>query len=402
MTLVVSALSCGGSFLRAARGRVPRFGRSPRFRGGPRVATSAALRDAATVVACATFFAAQLLTSTPCWSLGGDKQGAAGDGPTAARPTTTVASSAEPRQAGRRLVSVGDLHGDYKTAERLLTSLGLMGPDGGWAGGDAVFIQTGDVTDRGDASGPIYRALFRLQDEAPRDGGKVILLMGNHELMNLQNDFRYATYRDTSSMGTSDRAAVFSRDGWVGQALRQRVQAMALVGPEVGLERPVVYVHAGITSDIAEAAATQVADEQGTAQATGDSITRRMNDAVSAMLDADADQLRMYGDRSPLLGDEGVFWTRRLSLGSESSGVCKELERSLSVFGASRMVVGHTPQQDGRIHHRCGGRLVLADTFISEAYTGQPHPSALEIERDGTAVAVYPATGEREVLPRVP
>ena len=42
------------------------------------------------------------------------------------------------------------------------------------------------------------------------------------------------------------------------------------------------------------------------------------------------------------------------------------------------MIVGHTAQPDGRIHDRCGGSFVLADSLISQYYTGTAHPSALE------------------------
>ena len=59
------------------------------------------------------------------------------------------------------------------------------------------------------------------------------------------------------------------------------------------------------------------------------------------------------------------------------------------------MIVGHTAQPDGRIHDRCGGSFVLADSLISQYYTGTAHPSALEFFADGTVSAIYPNSGER-------
>jgi len=110
------------------------------------------------------------------------------------------------------------------------------------------------------------------------------------------------------------------------------------------------------------------------------------------------------GQTSALLGEAGPLWTRRLSLGADEPGVCGELERTLSAFGAARMVVGHTPQEDGMVHHRCGGRLILADTMISEAFTGVSHPSAVEFGPEGTATALYPGSGglQRVDLPTPP
>jgi len=116
-------------------------------------------------------------------------------------PAQAGAKEAEPTKYSpetRRVVSIGDLHGDYDQAQLILTRLGLMGKEGEWTGGDTILVQTGDVTDRGDASGPIFKTLFRLQDEAPKAGGEVILLIGNHELMMTRGQVqdRFADYLD--------------------------------------------------------------------------------------------------------------------------------------------------------------------------------------------------------------
>lgn len=300
--------------------------------------------------------------------------------------TTSAVMPASPQ---RRVLSVGDLHGDFRHTQLILRDLGVLGPDGGWAGGDAILVQTGDVTDRGDASGPIFAQLFRLQDEAPLANGEVILLFGNHELMNLENDFRYATPEDTASLAPAKaREEAFSTEGWVGKRLRERGQAVALLGAERGLARPVLYVHAGVVPELAGAAARE---------GDGPQVADALNRAVRRLLAGPAETIR--AQNSPLLGGEGPFWTRYLALSPEGPGLCEDLGASLKVFGAERMVVGHTAQADGRVHQRCDGRLILGDTLISEAYTGTSHPSAVEVAADGTATALYPGTGEREVLP---
>ncbi|CAK0842255.1 unnamed protein product [Prorocentrum cordatum] len=303
------------------------------------------------------------------------------------------------REAGlaRRVVSVGDLHGDFVQTRLILRELGLMPrKKGEWTGGDTVLVQTGDVVDSGgDESGPIFEALFRLQDQAPAAGGEVILLLGNHELMNLEGDFRYATPGDTpvpsSALGVpaGDRARAFGPAGWVGARLRERGRAVALVGPERGLQRSVLFVHAGVLPEIAEAAGGS----------SGRGLEEALNRALGKAISGDADSIRF--SNSVLLSNDGPFWTRRLALGSTQGarGACAELQRSLDAFGAARMVVGHTAQADGRVHHRCDGRLILGDTLISAAYTGTPHPSAVEYLPDGSAFALYPGTGGRSALP---
>ena len=60
-----------------------------------------------------------------------------------------------------------------------------------WAGGNDVLVQLGDIVDRGNQAREIYELFFKLQDMAPLVGGRVILLLGNHEQMRLQVDHHF-------------------------------------------------------------------------------------------------------------------------------------------------------------------------------------------------------------------
>lgn len=95
--------------------------------------------------------------------------------------------------AAERIVAVGDVHGDMRAFHKSLLAAGVINRDGKWAGGKTVLVQVGDQLDRGDEEREIYETLFRLQDEAPGSGGAVHILLGNHELINVQMDFRYVT-----------------------------------------------------------------------------------------------------------------------------------------------------------------------------------------------------------------
>jgi Calcineurin-like phosphoesterase len=104
-----------------------------------------------------------------------------------------TAPAAAARQQPSRIVAVGDVHGAYEELVALLQSAGLIDSRRAWSGGTATFVQTGDVVDRGKKERECLDLLMDLQRQAPRDGGTVIPLLGNHEVMNVIGDLRYAT-----------------------------------------------------------------------------------------------------------------------------------------------------------------------------------------------------------------
>ena len=48
-----------------------------------------------------------------------------------------------------RIVAAGDFHGDYDAFESVITGAGLVDETGKWKAGDTIFIQLGDLPDRG-------------------------------------------------------------------------------------------------------------------------------------------------------------------------------------------------------------------------------------------------------------
>jgi hypothetical protein len=52
------------------------------------------------------------------------------------------------RNFSRRIVAVGDLHGDYPNALKVLKMTDVVDDDGNWTGKVDWFVQTGDIIDR--------------------------------------------------------------------------------------------------------------------------------------------------------------------------------------------------------------------------------------------------------------
>ena len=108
----------------------------------------------------------------------------------AAPPENATPGDGLPKAAGA-LVAIGDVHGDLDTFFTLLREVDLIDAKGRWSGGARHLVQTGDLLDRGARSRGVVDLLMRLQIEAQEAGGRVVVLLGNHEVMNVVGDLRY-------------------------------------------------------------------------------------------------------------------------------------------------------------------------------------------------------------------
>lgn len=271
--------------------------------------------------------------------------------------------------APRRIVAIGDLHGDLAATRAALRLAGAVDERDDWAGGDLVLVQTGDQLDRGDDEREILDLLDRLAEQAAAAGGAVHVLNGNHELMNVTADVRYVTLdgfadfleEPVPGLAGADPATVVS-------AVVARIRAFRPGGPEaLRLARrnvavvvgETVFVHGGVLPKVA---------------AYG---IERLNQETREWLRGDR--------RAPpelLLDREGPLWSRHYSRDTDGDD-CRLLAEALGRLGASRMVVGHTVQKE-RITSACDGRVWRVDVGLSRYYGGTP--AALEIAGDEVRV----------------
>lgn len=132
-----------------------------------------------------------------------------------------------------RIVAIGDIHGALEPFVAILRSAGLVDARQQWSGGAATLVQTGDYTDRGRDVRAVMDLLMALEPQAAAAGGRVITLLGNHEVLNLLGEQRdvtpeiYATFADARS--EARREAAFAQYAELGSA---RAKARAVV-PEV-------------------------------------------------------------------------------------------------------------------------------------------------------------------------
>jgi hypothetical protein len=133
--------------------------------------------------------------------------------------------------AAPRIVAVGDVHGDLEAFKAILAEAGVIDANGEWAGGETVLVQVGDLIDRGPSARGTLDFVMALQPEAARHGGRVVSLLGNHEIMNMTGDLRYVApenYAEFANAGSEKRRA----DAWARVRELRKKRAHALGEPE--------------------------------------------------------------------------------------------------------------------------------------------------------------------------
>ncbi len=300
----------------------------------------------------------------------------------------------------QKIIAIGDLHGDYGAYESLMREAGLINERGKWSGGDTIFVQTGDVPDRGPDSLKIIKHLRKLQRQARRKGGKVIALVGNHEAMNMTGDLRYVHPGEYEAFTTYDskklRARVYGlnrknietayleqdatlssraiKSKWESKTPLGMIEHQQAWSPDGGIGRwiagnPAVaiagdslFVHGGISP-----AYISISVEE---------INARVAEALAARA---VDPASIINDQMGPLWYRGLVQEPAPPADNPDAGAgidpapemnwAEGIDAALAAFGVSRIIVGHTPSRDG-VNALHDGKVIQIDTGIAAHYGG--------------------------------
>ena len=239
-----------------------------------------------------------------------------------------------------------------------------------WIGGPGdKLVQMGDMLDRGPQDKDVMDTILRLQRESAAAGSEMVVILGNHELMNIQGQTHYVSKESFESFGGKhSHSRQFAPDGEYGAWIRTL--------PLTHVDMRTLFVHAGLLPEYA----------------------RRGLDTLEAQAKAEVqlgDQNAAKRQRSgedDVLGVHGPVWTRKLVTRAQN-GDCRLVRESLAILDLDRMVVGHTPQSDGNLGSFCDSQLIVVDVGMSKWMYG--HLALLEMSDTG-------ANGDIELREIVP
>ncbi|MEM1216137.1 MAG: metallophosphoesterase [Bacteroidota bacterium] len=281
-----------------------------------------------------------------------------------------------------RIVAISDVHGQYDLMVELLHASEVIDAAGNWALGENHLIVVGDNMGRGDGVLPILWDLFRLEQQALNAGGRVHLILGNHEIMTLQGDLRYIhqKYRYTAGAFRTPYEQFFQPGTVLGDWLAQHQIAVSI--------NQHLFVHAGIAPEVSDLKLSLV------------EMNRIFREQI---VHQPEDSLLKQPVLRLLYGGDGPLWYRGYF--EEEPLAAGKVNRSLKRYGQQKMVVGHTSQS--RIHPLYNGKVIAIDCSIKLGETGEvlviEKERTYTIDQDGNqhamaAVAPAPTSGSIQQL----
>ncbi len=343
-------------------------------------------------------------------------------------------------QTTGRVIAMSDIHGANEEFLELVRGLGLVDAEGKWSGGKDHLVIVGDILDRGAGSRDVLEMVMRLEDEAQQAGGRVHMLLGNHEIMNLIGDLRYvasgefaryaeledgavrnaaleeykrlriggaldeeeleAAFSKAHPPGFFAHQVLFSSKGKIGQWLLQR--------PVIIRVNDSVFVHGGLSPAVAGQSLQQINESHSMALRTftenrdyfinknileyGTNFYKQP-DRVKGMLKLLKKQKSIGAEderrasqfysayESSIFDDASPTWYRG-NVGCSAAIERARLQAVLANLGAKRLVIGHTPTATRTIESRFDELVVRVDTgMLGSHYRGRP--SAVVIADNG-------------------
>jgi len=311
-----------------------------------------------------------------------------------------------------KIVAVGDLHGDYENFITILKGTGLIDDELRWTGCKTHLVQIGDVMDKGDYAKEILDLLMRLEKEAEEAGGKVHMLIGNHEEKNiigiafdyegdvtlrqfvsfLPDEFREKNeekfMKKIADNPPKKRDSDPSKDKKLSKYWKKLMRSKKgqlkyymnfnekygkwILEHNVVIKiNDIIFVHGGISENFSTWKLEDINDRARV----------ELHDLRRAHMNSTPPKIREY-ERKIVYNPNGPYWYRDFAL-RKGTRFTEKVDRILDNLNAQNMVIAHTPILIKSKYNmqRFQGRIWIIDTGIAEAYRAQGgRLSALIIE----------------------
>jgi len=252
---------------------------------------------------------------------------------------------------GHKVLAISDIESGYKTFRDFLINSQVIDRHLNWTFGKGHLVLVGDFVDRGFSTTQVLWFIYKLEQEAKKQDGKVHFIIGNHELKNMYGDYQAASLKYTfvSSILGKKQSNLYDSNSVLGNWLASKNVIESING--------VLFAHGGLHPDIAQ-------------------LDMSLGD-INALIRANyytAPYPKVGKDDKDILlsSKTGVCWYRGYFRDDLSQ---EEVDGPLDKFNAKAIVVGHTLQSKIKSHFN--KRVIGIDVMHSKDYhKNWPHKNS--------------------------
>lgn len=296
-----------------------------------------------------------------------------------------------------RIIALGDVHSDLNLVKKILKKANVIDDNDNWCGKNTHVVQVGDQIDSyrpskkkikdDEIPNDINILIFfsELHKQAYKQGGAVISLLGNHELMNVLGDMRYVSHNNLScfdknkniTKGTNERIKLFG----VGN---KYAKYMACTRFSAVIINDILFAHAGILPEFAKRLNMKSRED-----------LEIFNNVIKMWLLGKIDTKKI---KYMITDKKSLFWNRIYGNikpndnSNDNSNDCATYFDPMTTqyLKIGYMIVGHSPQSiihNSSINSTCNGKLWRVDSGSSYSFdniidSNHRYPQALEIITD--------------------
>lgn len=244
------------------------------------------------------------------------------------------------------IIALSDIHGQYDLYIELLKANKVIDNDLNWSYGSGHLVIVGDVFDRGEKVNEVLWHLFGLERQAEEAGGKVHLLLGNHEVMVLNNDLRYIheKYKTTEELINTTYDQLYSDNTVLGSWLRSKPVAITI--------NDIIFTHGGLSP-------TLVNRKISIEQVNRTFATRIIGKERADILNDELLEL--------LYRSDGPIWYRGYFL--DENFTEQSIDSVLNFYNAEHVIVGHCSYDSVAV--RFNQKIFGVDTSIKNGQSGE-------------------------------
>ena len=145
-----------------------------------------------------------------------------------------------------KLIAISDIEGRYQEFKQFLIANKVMDKNYKWTFGKGHLVTVGDFFDRGLLVNQTLWLIYSLEEQAEKAGGKVHFILGNHDLMNMKNDFRYTRkkYLENAKLMGVEYYDLYKPNTELGRWLATK-NILEKIGDYI-------FIHAGISKEVSD------------------------------------------------------------------------------------------------------------------------------------------------------